>query len=132
MTPGPGPSVIGGRTLRRSVRVERPQLRQGLRPGRRDDRQALRGAGQRDVQILQALRGPLHDAVRIDEHDLVVGHGEEEWFGTVADVEGLGGGGFAVRDERERVVRVFDSQGRRVATLGRPGMGPVSFGSRGP
>jgi len=27
---------------------------------------------------------------------------------------------------------VFDSQGRRVATLGRPGMGPVSFGSRGP
>jgi hypothetical protein len=91
-------------------------------------------AGVRILELshtLNAVAAGASNAIRI-EHDLVVGHGEEEWFGTVADVEGLGGGGFAVRDERERVVRVFDSQGRRVATLGRPGMGPVSFGSRGP
>ncbi|HEX6939495.1 MAG TPA: hypothetical protein VF158_08785 [Longimicrobiales bacterium] len=61
------------------------------------------------------------------ERDLVVGNGDDTWFGTVADVEGLGGGRFAVLDEQEMVVSAFDSLGRRVARIGNPGDGPGEF-----
>jgi hypothetical protein len=61
------------------------------------------------------------------EPDLIVGGGDDNWFGRVADVAALGGGRFAVLDEMEKHVQVFDSVGRPEARIGRPGDGPGEY-----
>jgi hypothetical protein len=58
--------------------------------------------------------------------DLRLGQGDD-WFGAVADIGSIGDGRFAVLDQMERNVSVFDSLGNRVARYGREGDGPGEF-----
>ena len=68
--------------------------------------------------------------------ELVIGSdtlGDEYRFGRIGDLAVAPNGNIAVIDQLASVVRVFDTRGRHVRTIGRPGKGPgeLSINSNG-
>ncbi len=58
--------------------------------------------------------------------DLTLGQ-DETWFGSVNDIASLGGGGFAVFDNMQKQIILFDSTGAETRRIGRQGDGPGEY-----
>ncbi|MEX2527288.1 MAG: 6-bladed beta-propeller [Gemmatimonadota bacterium] len=92
---------------------------------------AFDSAGVRIVKMGGLLEGLPEPAV-VESHDLHIGviEGPEEYtFGDLADVRTLAGGDIVVADRTSLSLRVFDSEGRFLTDVGRPGSGPGEFNS---
>jgi hypothetical protein len=86
-------------------------------------------AGRRPGQVTNGS-GPLLDSSRVllAEELRLVGRDSATPFSYLLDLIILGGTGFAVLDEGDKSVNIFDHRGRFLRAVGRPGRGPGELG----